>query len=224
MAGVPPLLGWAVEQKRIDAWDIDEGILLTALRAASQKLPYATWRCGLGTDAANNPLCQMATDAGTGLPYLKIRPLDIDVALTWAEAADTDGNVLRWGPDFGDGGFADAAALRIVQVERIQSTEQLGRSPDRVAPWQADVVIAAPLGTHPFASTSLIDDLSWLTHYVSTMAALRKQGDWNAVPHPVRGPAAELDFAKWLLVSLKDWRTRPHDMFRWTGSPQPSQS
>lgn len=179
--GLPPLLTWAVQEGRVEAWDIDEGILLTALRAAAQKLPYTTWRCGLGTDAARNPLCEEATDDRSGLPYLRVRPLEIDMFLYWAEAADADGNVLGWGPDFGDGGFVDAAARRIVQVERIVPTEALQASPDRVAPWQADIVVAAPLGTYPFCSTALRDDVPWLEAYVSTMSALRKAGDWGAV-------------------------------------------
>lgn len=180
-AGLPPLTRWACESDRIDAWDIDEGLLLTALRAAAQKVPYATWRCGLGTDAVVNPLCAEVRDEANGLPYLKVQPLPIDVCLYWAEAADQDGNVLRWGPDFGDGGLADASALRIVQVERIVPTRRLQQAPDRVAPWQADVVVASPLGTYPFASTILQDDLAWLKAYMGSMAGLHKQGDWSAV-------------------------------------------
>jgi len=181
VSGLPPLLRWAGEEGRVDAWDIDEGILLTALRAAAQKLPYATWRCGLGTHAANNPLCRQMKDDATGAHYLKVRPLPIDVCLYWAEAADPLGNVLRWGPDFGDTGFIDAAETRIVQVERIVPTEALNATPDRVAPWQAEIVLAAPLGTYPFCSTTLQDDIAWLADYVSAMAQLHERGDWAAV-------------------------------------------
>ena len=179
--GLPPLIRWACERGRIDAWDLDEGILLTALRAAAQKVPYATWRCGLGTDAAVNPLVEPAFDEPSGLHYLKVRPLPIDTFLYWAEAADERGNVLSWGPDFGDGGFINAATTRIVQVERIVTTEELQAAPDRVAPWQAEVVLHAPMGTYPFTSNVLNDDLPWLAQYASSMAALHKQGEWAAV-------------------------------------------
>lgn len=181
LTGLPPLLGWAVQNGHVEAWDIDEGILLTALRAAAQKVPFTTWRCGLGTDAAVNPLCEPVTDDATGTRYLRVLPLEIDACLYWAEAADCDGNVLGWGPDFGDTGFIDAAARRIVQVERIVSTDVLQRNPDRVAPWQADIVAVAPLGTFPFASTALCDDLLWLEEYGRLMTALRRAADWNAV-------------------------------------------
>ena len=180
-SGLPPLTRWVCEQGRIDAWDIDEGLLLTALRAAAQKVPYATWRCGLGTHAVVNPLAELASDEASGTPYLKVKPLPLDVCLYWAEAADQDGNVLRWGPDFGDLGLADASAVRIVQVERIVPTRRLQQAPDRVTPWQADVVVASPLGTYPFASTVLQDDLAWLQAYMFRMADLHKRGDWSAV-------------------------------------------
>lgn len=179
--GLPPLLRWACETNRVEAWDIDEGLLLAALRAAAQKLPYATWRCGLGTDAAVNPLTEQVTDERTQLPYLKVRPLEIDAFLFWAEAADAQGNVLGWGPDFGDQGFIDAARMRIVQVERIVPTEVLQAAPDRVAPWQAEVVVASPMGTYPFGGTLLNDDVPWLAAYVASMAQLHQAGEWGAV-------------------------------------------
>lgn len=185
-SGLPPLTRWACEQGRVEAWNIDEGLLLTALRAAAQKVPFATWRCGLGTDAVVNPLTEVAHDEHTELPYLKVRPLPIDICLYWAEAADQDGNVLRWGPDFGDAGMADAAAVRIVQVERIVPTRRLQQAPDRVTPWHADVVVAAPLGTYPFASTAINDDLHWLKAYMADMSGLHKRGDWSAVRPALR--------------------------------------
>lgn len=181
-SGLPPLTRWAFEQGRIEAWNIDEGLLLAALRAAAQRVPFTTWCCGLGTDAVANPLSEMARDQATGQPYLKVSPLPVDVCLYWAEAADQDGNVLRWGPDFGDTAMADAAVMRIVQVERIVPTRRLQLTPDRVTPWHADVVVASPLGTYPFASTALQDDLPWLKAYIARMAGLHKQGDWAAVP------------------------------------------
>ena len=115
------------------------------------------------------------------MSYLKVRPIELDVSLVWAEAADRDGNVLRWGPDFGDTGFTDAARLRIVQVERIVATEALHAAPDRVDPWQADVVVAAPLGTYPFTSSVLNDDTEWLASYVAAMARLHQSGVWADV-------------------------------------------
>jgi glutaconate CoA-transferase, subunit A len=191
-APLPPGVRWAVEEGYVEAWDIDEGVLLAALRAAAQRLPFSVWTAGIGTAAADNPLVERDTDPLSGKPYLKIRPLEIDVALLWAEGADEDGNVLRWGPDFGDEAFANAADLRIVQVERVLSTDVLARTPDRVSAWQADIVVSAPLGTYPFASTTLNDDLAWMVAYRELVERTRVDSDWSAL-HSAVGELLALD-------------------------------
>jgi hypothetical protein len=105
----------------------------------------------------------------------------VDAALVWAEAADEDGNLLLWGPDLGDDALRNAADLRIAQVERLVPTAVLSRSPDRVMPWAADVVVPAPLSTHPFAGTALREDDEWITAYGTAVAAARRAGDPNQV-------------------------------------------
>jgi glutaconate CoA-transferase subunit A len=180
VAPLPPAVRWAVETGRVEAWDIDEGILLTALQAAADRLPFSAWTSGIGTAAAENPLVEPAHDAAAEVPYLRIRPLEVDVALLWAEAADPTGNVLRWGPDFGDEVLARAADVRIVQVERVVTPEVLAKSPDRITPWRADAVVVAPLGTYPFASTALSDDIAWMSDYCARVDQARADpdGDW----------------------------------------------
>ena len=59
VSGLPQLTRWACETGRVEAWDFDEALLLIALRAAAQRVPYTTWRLGLGTDAVVNPLVEM---------------------------------------------------------------------------------------------------------------------------------------------------------------------
>jgi glutaconate CoA-transferase subunit A len=174
---LPPALRWAAEEGRIEIWENEEGVHLASLRAKAQRLPFATWVGAVGTSITTHPLVEEAVDELTGRSYLRVRPLDVDVALLWAEAADQDGNILLWGPDFGDEALRSAADLRIVQVERIVSTEVLSRSPDRVVPWGADVIVPAPLGTHPFSSTALRLDGAWLTDYAKTVSDARKAND-----------------------------------------------
>jgi glutaconate CoA-transferase subunit A len=175
-SGLMPCIRWAAETHGLDYWDLDEGMLLAALQARAQQLPFITWRCGLGTDVARNPLVKLATDSVSGLPYLEVRPLAVDACLLWAEAADEHGSILRWGPDFGDEAMANAADLRIVQVESLVPTQALALNPDRVSAWQADVVVVSPLGTFPFASSAIKDDLDWMQEFVSAVTAARKQG------------------------------------------------
>jgi glutaconate CoA-transferase subunit A len=177
LAGLPPGIRWAAEEGRIDVWESEEGIHLASLRARALKLPYTTWTGALGTACTSHPLVETAIDPETGASYLKVRPLKVDAALLWAEAADEDGNLLLWGPDMGDDWLRNAADLRIAQVERIVPTAVLSRHPDRVMPWAAEIVVPAPLSTHPFGSHLLRPDGEWIAAYVGTVTAARRAND-----------------------------------------------
>jgi glutaconate CoA-transferase subunit A len=174
IVGLPPGIRWAAEHGRLEVWESEEGIHLASLRARAQRQPYATWTGALGTAAVGHPLVEGAVDDATGQRYLKVRPLKVDVALVWAEAADEDGNLLLWGPDLGDEALRAAADLRIAQVERILPTAAIARHPDRVAPWAADVVVRAPLSTHPFTGSSIAVDARWIEDYAAAVAAARR--------------------------------------------------
>lgn len=181
LVGLPPAIRWAAEEGRLEVWETEEGIHLAGLRARAQKLPYATWRGGIGTSTADHPHVEPAVDEATGTPYLKVRPLHVDAALVWAEAADDQGNLLLWGPDLGDDALRNAADLRIAQVERIVPTSVLAKHPDRVMPWAADIVVPAPLSTHPFAGSALREDGDWIVDYARTVAEARRSGDLDRV-------------------------------------------
>jgi glutaconate CoA-transferase subunit A len=177
LVGLPPGIRWAAEEGRLDVWESEEGIHLASLRARALKLPYTTWAGTLGTSSTTHPLVETAVDEATGMSYLKVRPLKVDAALVWAEAADEDGNLLLWGPDMGDEWLRNAADLRIAQVERIVPTAVLSRHPDRVMPWAAEIVVRAPLSTHPFGSTVLRPDDEWIVAYARGVAEARKAGE-----------------------------------------------
>jgi glutaconate CoA-transferase, subunit A len=177
IVGLPAGIRWAAEEGRLEVWESEEGIHLASLRARALKLPYTTWSGTLGTSCTAHPLVEEAVDETTGAHYLKVRPLKVDAALVWAEAADEDGNLLLWGPDMGDEWLRNAADLRIAQVERIVPTSVLSRHPDRVMPWAADIVVRAPLSTHPFSSTALRVDDRWILEYSGEVTAARKAQD-----------------------------------------------
>jgi glutaconate CoA-transferase subunit A len=189
---LPPAIRWAAEEGRLQIWECEEGIHLASLRARTLCQPFATWPGGVGSSIVDHPLVEQAVDEATGQAYLKVRPLEVDVALVWAEAADRDGNVLTLGPDFGDPDLLNAAELRIVQVERIVPTSVLARTPDRVLPWAADVVVCAPLSTHPFSGAWLDVDERWLELYAAAVDDARRDqrpgalreflDDWIRIP------------------------------------------
>lgn len=177
LVGLPPAIRWAAEEGRLEVHESEEGIHLASLRARAQRQPYSTWTGTLGTSPTTHPLVEEAVDEGTGMRYLKVRPLKVDAALLWAEAADEDGNILIWGGEFGDEALRAAADLRIVQVERIVPTSVLARHPDRVMPWAAEIVVRSPLSTHPFAGSSMRVDEAWIALYAGTAAEARKAGE-----------------------------------------------
>lgn len=195
LVGLPPAIRWAAEEGRVEVWETEEGIHLASLRARALKLPYETWAGSVGTAPAAHPLVEEAVDDATGARYLKVRPLHVDAAFLWAEAADEDGNLLLWGADMGDEWLRNAADLRIAQVERIVPTAVLARHPDRVMPWAADIVVRAPLSTHPFASTALRVDDRWIVGYAAAVAEARKLGQPGRlegfVDEWIRGPGGE---------------------------------
>jgi glutaconate CoA-transferase subunit A len=176
IVGLPPGIRWAAEEGRLKVWESEEGIHLASLRARALKLPYTTWTGALGTSCVEHPLVEAAVDEATGASYLKVRPLKIDAALVWAEAADEDGNLLLWGPDMGDEWLRNAADVRIAQVERIVPTTVLSRHPDRVMPWAAEIVVRAPLSTHPFGSSRLDVDRDWIVNYSQAVGDARRTG------------------------------------------------
>ena len=176
IVGLPPAIRWAAEDGRVEVWESEEGIHLASLRARALKLPYEVWT-SLGTSHTHHPLVAEAHDETTGASFLKVRPLQVDAALLWAEAGDEDGNLLTWGPDFGDEWLRNAADRRIAQVERIVPTSLLSRHPDRVLPWAADVLVRAPLSTHPFSSTALRVDDQWIRAYADAVGRARETSD-----------------------------------------------
>jgi glutaconate CoA-transferase subunit A len=181
IVGLPPAIRWAAEEGRLEVWESDEGVHLASLRARAQKLPYQGWSGSLGTAVTAHPLVEEAVDEASGARYLKVRPLRVDFALLWAEAADAQGNLLLAGPDFGDEALRNAADVRIVQVERIVPTAAIARHPDRVVPWGADVLVRSPLSTHPFSGSSIRIDESWIGLYADAVSTARKAGSVSAL-------------------------------------------
>ena len=53
----------------------------------------------------------------------------------------------------------------------------LSRHPDRVMPWAAEIVVRAPLSTHPFGSSLLRPDDKWIVAYAKTVAEARRAND-----------------------------------------------
>ncbi len=153
LAPIGPFYKAAVERGEIETWECDEGIYYTALRAAALGLPFLPTLAGLGTSLPEvNPDLKVFDDPLTGRPLIAVPPLRPDVALIHAAVADAYGNVQFVGSGMGDRAHHRAAAATIVTVERIVPNEEIRKNPLATAVWNADAVVRAPYGSHPYQS------------------------------------------------------------------------
>ena len=195
LAPIGPAYRRAVEQGEVRIREVDEGVYCQALGAAARMLPFATWRGGVGTDLPTfNDQLVLIDDPFGGPPVLAVKALPIDVALIHADAADMYGNVQPHGTGFGDRLHAAAADLTIVQVERVISNEEVRRAPWLTSLPDADVIVRAPFGAHPYSSPGhYVEDEQHLREYVVAATAGGAALD-DYVDQFVREPADHVDY------------------------------
>ena len=140
---------------RLEAVELDEGMLYLGLQAAAWRVPFLPTRAGLGSDVlANNPqLLTVRSPYADGEELVAMPALELDVALVHVHRADRHGAACLLGPDpFFDELFLGAARRRYVSCERVVETEELARaaSPSglRIHRALVDGVVEAPLGAH----------------------------------------------------------------------------
>jgi acyl CoA:acetate/3-ketoacid CoA transferase alpha subunit len=145
----------AREAGSIAVTEYDEGMLQTALVAASQRLPFLPTRAGLGSDilTVNPQLRKVVSPYGDGEELLAVPALELDAALVHLNRADASGNAQALGPDlYFDDLFCTAAKRAYVSCERIVPTVELsaagGLKSLRVHRWMVSGVVAAPNGAH----------------------------------------------------------------------------
>lgn len=113
---------------RIDAVELDEGMLQWGLYAASLRLPFLPTRAGLGSDVMTLApgLRTVRSPYDDGEELVAVPAIHLDVALCHLNRADAAGNAQFLGPDlYFDDLFLGAAARRFVSVEEVVPTAQL---------------------------------------------------------------------------------------------------
>jgi glutaconate CoA-transferase, subunit A len=112
--------------------ELDEGMFMTGLQAAAQRLPFLPMRAGLGSDVlVNQPWIKTIQspydDPLVGSEQLVAVPaLKLDVALVHLNRADMHGNATYLGPDpYFDDLFCMAADRAYVSCEQIVDTAGL---------------------------------------------------------------------------------------------------
>jgi glutaconate CoA-transferase, subunit A len=106
----------------VELTEFDEGMFRFGLLAASQRLPFAPTRAGLGSDvlAVNPGLRTVRSPYDDGEELVAVPALKLDVALVHMNRGDSRGNAQYLGPDpYFDDLFCLAADLAFVACERI---------------------------------------------------------------------------------------------------------
>jgi glutaconate CoA-transferase subunit A len=184
--GIPVLPSFrrAAERGEIGVWECEEGILCAGLQAAAQMLPFMPWRAGVGTSLPQvNPDLKLFRDPLRGEELIAVPPINPDLALLHAAAADAYGNVRHLGgPGWLDLFQYRAADRTIVQVEQVIANEETRADPWATTIAGAEAIVRAPFGAHPFYSRGFyITDGAHLRAYLQASEKAAGGGDRAAL-------------------------------------------
>ena len=140
---------------RVEAMEVDEGMLYLGLSAACQRLPFLPTRAGLGSDVlrVNPGLRTVRSPYEDGEELVAMPALELDVAFVHLNRADRHGNGQVLGPDpFFDDLYLGAARRRFVTAEKVvepgRLTEEGPMQSIVVTRLMADGVAEAQGGAH----------------------------------------------------------------------------
>jgi glutaconate CoA-transferase subunit A len=140
---------------RVEAAELDEGMLQWGLYAAALRLPFLPTRAGLGTDVMrmNPDLARVRSPYADGEELVAMPALHLDAALVHMNRADARGNGQFLGPDlYFDDLFCMAAKRRFMTCEKIVATSDLSKGGSvhtlRINRSMVDGVIETPGGAH----------------------------------------------------------------------------
>ena len=170
--GIPvaPSFRAAAESGAIEIWECEEGILCAGLEASAKDLPYLPWRGGVGTSLPElNPDLKLIKDPFHGQTLIAVPAIRPDITLLHAAQADRFGNVQHHGgPGWLDLFLHRASNETIVQVEKLISNEQVRANPWLTTIDNADIIVQAPFGAHPFYSRGhYVQDVRFVEDYLS---------------------------------------------------------
>jgi len=138
----------------VETLEMDEGMFLLGLQAASWRVPFLPTRVGLGTSLMDQPeIRTVISPFDDGEELVAVPALTLDAAVVHMHRGDARGNGQYLGVDpYFDDLFLGAAERRYMSVERIVPTEELiaGGAVQtlKVSRLMTDGVVEAPFGAH----------------------------------------------------------------------------
>ncbi|MFJ5638216.1 CoA transferase subunit A [Streptomyces sp. NPDC093223] len=121
----------ARERGDFELAEVDEGMFMWGLRAATDRLPFLPVRAGLGSDVmrVNPGLRTVTSPYDDGETFVAMPALRLDAALVHVNRADRLGNGQYLGPDpYFDDLFCAAADTAYVSCEQIVDTAELTKA------------------------------------------------------------------------------------------------
>jgi glutaconate CoA-transferase subunit A len=174
----------ARETGRIEAMELDEGMLQWGLYAAANRLPFLPTRAGLGSDVLTvNPDLKLVASPYGDEELVAMPALKLDAAFIHMNRADAGGNGQFLGPDlYFDDLYCMAAERRFMSCERVVATEDLLREGPvhtlRINRLMTDGVVESPGGAH---FTSCVPDYPRDEAFQRAYAeAAADEGSWEA--------------------------------------------
>lgn len=150
-----PYFRQARQHGDIEVMEVDEGMMLLGLRAASWGCPFIPTRVGLGTDIVrNNKDLKMVDSPYDDKEWVAMPALNLDVSLIHVERANERGVCQIKGPDiYMDDSFARAARQTFVSCDELVDDAYFARDDEaRYVHWERSCtkgVVHIPGGAHP---------------------------------------------------------------------------
>ncbi len=144
-----------IEEGKLDVWETDQPILVTALRAATMGLSSLPNKSALGTSFLRvNPALKPYQDPISGEKVVAVPAIKPDIAVVLVQKSDPYGNGQQHGRVGFDRLAVRAAKQVIVVTEKVVPPEVITADPTRTTVSCENVVavVEVPYGAHPSAS------------------------------------------------------------------------
>lgn len=179
-----PYFRQARQNGAMEIMEIDEGMMLMGLRAASMNAPFIPTRVGLGTDVlTRNPGLKLVDSPYDDRQWVAVPALHMDVSLLHVDRADARGVCQIKGPDlYMDEYFARAAKKTFVSCdELVDSSAFASEEEARFVFWErthTTGVVHVPGGAHPSSCAPLYGFDT--AHFKEYAASAKEEGGWVA--------------------------------------------
>lgn len=178
-----PYFRQARQNGAMEIMEIDEGMMLMGLRAASMNAPFIPTRVGLGTDVlTRNPDLKLVDSPYDDRQWVAMPALHMDVSLLHVDRADARGVCQIKGPDiYMDEYFARAAKKTFVSCdELVDSSVFESEEEARFVFWErahTTGVVHVPGGAHPSSCAPLYGFDT--AHFKEYAATAKEDGGWT---------------------------------------------